>query len=161
MRDQIQQVDDFHRLIGAADVMRMPDAPPVHIATVALDQAAQQSLALSKQLKALMIAARNAGDSRLIRGHLVLEETGEFLEALAKQDEVAALDALCDLLYVVFGSGLVLDLPLLEGFEEVHKSNMSKRPPKGDVRAQDKGAGYRPPNLQAVLAAYRARTKGV
>lgn len=51
----------------------------------------------------------------------------------------------------------VLDLPLTEGFKEVHRSNMTKTPPTGDLYAHDKGADYSPPKLQGVLDAWRNR----
>ena len=158
MKEQIQQVQQFHELIGAEAVMpmhKMAFDNAAEDASATLFKAACEATRYARLLKTRMLADRNAGDSRAIRGHLVLEETSEFLDALSKGDEVAALDALCDLLYVVYGSGLVLDLPLPDGFEEVHKSNMTKRPPKGDVRASVKGDSYVRPNLAAVLAKHR------
>ena len=94
-------------------------------------------------------------DQRLMRAHLILEEAGEFMEAMADGDELKAFDGLVDLLYVVIGSGVTFSLPLPEGFEEVHRSNMTKERQVSDVaghRIRDKGPNYSAPNLQAILA---------
>lgn len=88
------------------------------------------------------------------RAHLILEETGELFKALAAKDPVATLDALADLLYVVIGSGVTMDLPLAKAFEEVHRSNMTKSKQSDDPeapRVRDKGPDYVAPNLDGVL----------
>jgi hypothetical protein len=110
-------------------------------------------------------------DDRVLRTHLMLEELGESLQALAARDERLLFDGLVDLLYVLVGTAVAYDLPLAEGFEEVHASNMTKSRQNtgkgrmcktvqtdGDVRIRDKGPNYVPPDLERVLREYRART---
>lgn len=120
---------------------------------------------------------------RLLRVRLVIEEAFEFAEAMGVQvtsiatdlhalnehsvqveiiedaevDIVEAADALADTLYVVYGSGHTLGLPLQDVFDEVHRSNMCKVDestgfcvvsPDGKVL---KPEGWTPPDVAAVL----------
>jgi len=98
-------------------------------------------------------------DRRFLRAHLLLEELGETLQAMAHGDELKMLDGLCDLLYVLFGTAVTFDLPLQAGFSEVHASNMTKErqpdDPEGD-RVRDKGPNWRAPDLECVLTSWRA-----
>lgn len=96
-----------------------------------------------------------AGNIHSLRAHLMIEELGETLTAAC---EVDAFDGLCDLLYVLFGTALVYDWPLEQGFAEVHRSNMTKEKQIDDElsnRVRDKGEGYQPPSLEVILRAYR------
>jgi len=97
-------------------------------------------------------------DLRLMRGHLIDEESGELHQGLAERDEVKTLDALADLLYVVVGTAVSYGLPLDRAFYEVHKSNMTKAVKAGgedDLRCRNKGASYVPPDLKHLLAVFR------
>lgn len=97
-------------------------------------------------------------DGRALRVHLTLEETAEWLDALAIGDELAAFDALCDRLYVLIGDAVTYDLPLSSGFAEVHRSNMTKEKQPDDPsaeRVRQKGPNYEPPNLREILEAHR------
>lgn len=61
---------------------------------------------------------------------LIKEELKELEDASLSHDRVEVLDALSDILYVVYGFAWTyrLDKVLPEAFERVHKSNMSKFP---------------------------------
>ena len=94
-----------------------------------------------------------------LRFHLMTEELDEAFAAVLDGDETSLLDALTDLLYVVFGTGDVLDLPLGEAFVAVHASNMTKSRQKSDKfadRVRDKGPDYVPADLRELLKSYRA-----
>lgn len=65
---------------------------------------------------------------RLLRCRLITEEAAEFVEAAAKNDREAMVDALCDLLYVTFGTGVCMGIDLYEPFCKVHRANMMKTP---------------------------------
>lgn len=99
---------------------------------------------------------------------LISEEAGEAAEALTEL--ARALDAgadpadaykavakeLADVLYVTYGTADVLGIDLPAVFDEVHRSNMSKRSASGQVlRRPDgkvlKGPDYRPPSLDDVV----------
>lgn len=95
-------------------------------------------------------------DQRFLRTSLMLEELGESLQGMSVCDEVAVLDGLADLLYGLIGTAIQFDLPIIEAFLEVHRSNMTKRDYAGDCRIRDKGPDYVPPDLGRVLREYRA-----
>lgn len=88
----------------------------------------------------------------VLRAHLLVEELGELLLAMSKDDLVEILDGLADLSYVTIGTALDYNLPLAEAFIEVHRSNMTKtRTDDKDVRLRKKGDGYIPPDIKGVL----------
>ena len=88
-----------------------------------------------------------------LRIRLIREELGEFEKAANDRDLVKIADALADLLYVIYGTGVSYGIDLEPIFREVHKSNMSKGDP--DVRIINgkiqKAKNYRPPDLQPIL----------
>lgn len=87
-----------------------------------------------------------------LRLHLMCEELGELAHAIAVGDEITALDALTDLLYVVLGTAIEYRWDLSAAFNEVHKSNMTKAPREGnDPRLRVKGPAYSPPNLAQII----------
>jgi predicted HAD superfamily Cof-like phosphohydrolase len=58
--------------------------------------------------------------------NLILEEVEELKEALQKEDLVETVDALADILYVVYGAGISFGVDMDKAFSIVHLSNMSK-----------------------------------
>jgi predicted HAD superfamily Cof-like phosphohydrolase len=60
------------------------------------------------------------------RMSLIDEEVGELREALKNKDRVEVIDALADILYVVYGAGKSFGIDLDNAFDIVHRSNMSK-----------------------------------
>lgn len=67
-------------------------------------------------------------DPRLLalRMGLIREEVRELEEGVAKKDYVETIDALADILYVVYGMGVSIGCDMDEAFRLVHESNMSK-----------------------------------
>lgn len=61
-----------------------------------------------------------------LRRKLIEEETSEFGVGCDKKDLVEIADAVCDLLYVVYGVGHAVGLNVPKLFAEVHRSNMTK-----------------------------------
>lgn len=93
---------------------------------------------------------------RELRLDLIAEEFCELSDALYDGDLVEAADAIADLLYVVYGTGVSFGLPVDELFAEVHRSNMSKLDADGSViRRHDgkvlKSNLFEPPNITRVL----------
>ena len=62
-------------------------------------------------------------DSRMA---LIREEMNELEDAVKEKDIVETVDALTDILYVVYGMGYSLNIDLDKAFNIVHESNMSK-----------------------------------
>lgn len=84
---------------------------------------------------------------RLRRARLISTEAAEFLEAADKGDFVEMVDALADLLVVVYGAAIEMGVDLEPVFAEVHRSNMSK---DGGTDAGGKilkGPGFTPPDI--------------
>ena len=61
-----------------------------------------------------------------LRLDLILEETKELTEAIRDNDFVEVVDALADILYVVYGAGASFGIDLDRAFDIVHRSNMTK-----------------------------------
>ena len=57
---------------------------------------------------------------------LIKEEVDELREAMDNHDMTETIDALTDILYVVYGAGVSFGIDLNRAFEIVHSSNMSK-----------------------------------
>jgi predicted HAD superfamily Cof-like phosphohydrolase len=60
------------------------------------------------------------------RMSLIDEEVGELREALKNKDRTEVIDALADILFVVYGAGKAFDIDLDKAFDIVYESNMSK-----------------------------------
>jgi len=77
-------------------------------------------------------------DPKLInlRMNLIREEIKELEQAVTKKDYIETIDALADILYVVYGMGVSIGIDLDRAFDLVHKSNMSKLC-KNEQEAQD------------------------
>ena len=61
-----------------------------------------------------------------LRLDLILEEVRELTDAAKEHDMVETIDALADILYVVYGAGATFGIDLDQAFDIVHRSNMSK-----------------------------------
>jgi len=137
----------FHEKYGVS-----PAEPMRTARNIKLKRTAESMLQMASVLEDFI----KVEDMRTLRAHLVLEEAGEFIDALADGDEIRALDGLMDLLYVALGTAVTFDWPVMEAFVEVHSSNMTKIRKEGDAgRVRDKGTTFRPPELRPLLAAHR------
>ena len=61
-----------------------------------------------------------------LRLDLIKEEVGELVEAAGGHDMVETIDALADILYVVYGAGASFGINMDKAMGLVHDSNMSK-----------------------------------
>lgn len=153
MKRQIKQVTDFQIKNGfevGIDFTK-PMASDVGLEVVCK--------AIAFAAKVLENEFKISSDNRMLRAHLMCEELSETIAALIRKDELALLDGLTDLLYVVIGTGT--NLPLEEAFEEVHRSNMTKTKKANDVRLRGKGDKYQKPDLRKVLVNYIRKSKRV
>ncbi len=103
------------------------------------------------------LAEKAEKDPRAMRAWLMAEELTEVLDALSEQDEVALLDGLADLLYVLIGTAVQFDLPLAEAFDAVHESNMTKKAKTCMKTGYKDVPGYKPPDLAKILEAHRCK----
>ncbi len=88
---------------------------------------------------------------RLRRARLIFSEAAEFIEAADKDDFVEMVDALADLLVVVYGAAIEMGVDLEPVFAEVHRSNMSKNGGKDAGGKILKGSGFTPPDIAGML----------
>lgn len=87
-----------------------------------------------------------------LRHNLIKEELREYKEAVQQGSVVKIADALGDLLYVVLGAGLAHGIDLQPVFDEIHRSNMTKRDGhKNKAGKWIKPKNYTPPDLVTVL----------
>ena len=99
----------------------------------------------------------NSCDKRDMQLTLVKEECEEFVEAHdfmfdTPEGEPEALKELADLVYVAFQYAENMEWDLIEAYQRVHQSNMSKLgEDMKPIRREDgkilKGPNYAPPNL--------------
>ena len=94
-------------------------------------------------------------DTVKLRVDLIEEEYDELKQAVYSYDGTITdvADALCDILYVVYGMAHSYGIDIDECFREVHVSNMSKLGEDGKpIYREDgkvvKGPNYRPPDLK-------------
>lgn len=114
--------------------------------------------AMGTVIEILKYGTHDAGvDTRTFRCAFMAEELAETIEAMAAGDEIALADGLADLLYVVLGTAIQLDIPLAHVFDEVHRSNMTKVTASAEnpLLKMGKGGSYEPPNIVAALLAGR------
>ncbi len=92
---------------------------------------------------------------RGLRADLIREEAAETVEAIERGDLLAAIDGMCDLLCVVYGTAAEFGINLAPFWDEVHASNMRKAggPTREDGKRL-KPKGWVGPDLAAVLAAH-------
>lgn len=93
-----------------------------------------------------------------LRFDLLKEENEEYLEAAKEGNLVEVADALGDMMYILFGTILKhgMQHKIVEVFEEIQKSNMSKLGEDGKpIYREDgkvlKGPNYFKPNISEVL----------
>lgn len=93
-----------------------------------------------------------------LRNRLLDEEVGELLTATLRMDNVEALDAIADCMYILFGTAIELGIDHLipEAFAEVHRSNMTKLDANGKPLFREDGKIakselYEKPNLKQLF----------
>lgn len=87
-----------------------------------------------------------------LRVDLILEEANEFREAVEQNDWPEMIDAIGDLLYVVYGAAVEMGVDMEPFFREIHRTNMAKT--GGPIREDGKllkPKGWRPPDIQGLL----------
>jgi predicted HAD superfamily Cof-like phosphohydrolase len=94
-----------------------------------------------------------------LRNSLITEERDELVEASENKNFVEVIDALADILYVVYGSGAAYGIDLDKAFDLVHKSNMTKLCANED-EANETVEWYKKNELRYDSPAYRKSDDG-
>jgi predicted HAD superfamily Cof-like phosphohydrolase len=87
-----------------------------------------------------------------LRASLIEEEARETVEAIRAGDLLGAIDGMCDVLCVIYGTAAEFGVDLAPFWDEVHRTNMAKA--GGPVREDGKRLkpeGWQPPDLSRVL----------
>lgn len=87
-----------------------------------------------------------------LRAALIEEEARETVDAIRSGDLVEAIDGMCDLLCVVYGTAAEFGVDLAPFWDEVHRTNMAKA--GGPVREDGKRLkppGWAPPDIAGLL----------
>jgi predicted HAD superfamily Cof-like phosphohydrolase len=94
-----------------------------------------------------------------LRHRLMAEENDEYLEAAKNNDLVQVADALGDKLYILCGTIIAhgMQHKIVEVFEEIHRSNMSKLDENGKPIYREDGKimksnKYFVPDIESVLS---------
>lgn len=102
--------------------------------------------------------AKISKEQVILRHRLMKEENDEYLEAALNNDLVEVADALGDQLYILCGTILKhgMQHKIIEVFEEIHRSNMSKLDESGKpIYREDgkvlKGKNYFRPNIKNII----------
>jgi len=126
MKDTINKVKKFHEVFG----LELHDEPTVNISDRIIE----------------------------LRHRLMQEENDEYLEAAKARDMTLVADALGDKLYILCGTIIAhgLQHKIMEVFEEIHRSNMSKLDDAGKpIYREDgkimKSTNYFLPDIKRIL----------
>lgn len=137
-----QQVQEFHR-----DVLKQPHSP------------ADPQLRLSELRASLLLEEVVETVTALVgseRAYALLMDAcanAEHLTGPVEPNIVEAIDGLCDVLVVAYGTAEAIGIDLEPFFDEVHRTNMAKA--NGPIRADGKllkPPGWTPPDIAGVLA---------
>ena len=147
-----ESVKEFHVKHGFAVDTKLKDETDSHMDRE-LEYIEEKLEILCRTMKAPALAGLALGDKRVYRIYLMSEELQEIVTALKLRDEVELADGCGDLQYVLSGTAVTYDIPLKELFDEIHKSNMTKkvRCAKTNSRMRDKGASYVAPDIKRIL----------
>lgn len=101
----------------------------------------------------------DALDQSCLYLNLIEEEVAELRAAVAVRDEVETFDAILDIIVVCIGYGLSRGWPMVEGWQEVMRSNLAKIGQDGRVKRREDGKiikpeGWRAPDLAQVMDDY-------
>lgn len=91
-----------------------------------------------------------------LRKELLIEEVGEFCEAVDNMDLVEAADAIADIIYVALGAAVTFGIDMEPIWNEVHRSNMAKTGGGvNDINKILKPKGWIPPDIESIIAAQK------
>lgn len=93
-----------------------------------------------------------------LRAELIREESAETVAAILAGDLIGAIDGMCDILAVVYGTAAEFGIDLAPFWDEVHRTNMAKA--GGPLRADGKRLkppGWTAPDIAGVLKTIEQR----
>lgn len=140
----IERVREFFEKYGRPKDLNLDHLSRVHCPT--LEAIGQGLSAIVGKHQADANRLFEEGDPRAFHALLVVGELHEWVEAVIQGSLFQAMDASGDLLYINLGLFVLFGLPMEEIFDEIHRSNMTKKV-GSDVRMKDKGEQYEEPSM--------------
>lgn len=95
----------------------------------------------------------------IFRSHIIIEEVGETIIAVANGDEIETADGIGDSIVVLLGLAVICDLPMNAIINEINRSNMTKEfydEIGGRKKSIYKGKNYSPPDIERAILIGRA-----
>lgn len=96
-------------------------------------------------------------DRMELRERLLMEERGEYVEAIERRDIVALGDAIGDMIYILIGTAVECGIPLDRVWAEIQRSNMAKVDvTTGKAKHREDGKilkppGWTPPDIRKAM----------
>ncbi len=90
-------------------------------------------------------------DVRILRKRLMEEELKELTDAMEAEDMVEIADGIADLLVVTFGTAVSFGINIEPIFDEVHRSNMTKRWKDGSIHHDEYGKVIKSPDYEPAV----------
>lgn len=138
-----EQVREFHR-----EVVGAPTSP----AELEIRQGALRARLLIKEAIETVFALVGPADGQsIIQAELLKVLTAAAKKRQDKPDLIEAIDGLCDVVVIAYGTAEAIGIDLEPFFDEVHRSNMAK---KGGPVVEGKllkPPGWTPPDIAGVL----------
>jgi len=85
------------------------------------------------------------------RSKILEEEAEELRTALFSKDIIKIADAIGDVIYVAYGTGVACGIDMEPILPEIHRSNMTKEKPIGCTGKAVKGKNYSPPDIESII----------
>lgn len=95
----------------------------------------------------------------IFRCHIIIEEVGETIIAVAKGDEIEVADGIGDSIVVLLSLAIICGLPMNTILNEINRSNMTKGfydRIGGRKKSIYKGENYIPPDIESAIVIGRA-----
>ena len=99
----------------------------------------------------------------IFRSHIIIEEVGETIIAVANGDEIETADGIGDSIVVLLGLAVICNLPIDSILKEINRSNMTKQfydEIGGRKKSIYKGKNYSPPDIAGAIEKGRAHGVG-
>ena len=95
----------------------------------------------------------------IFRSHIIIEEVGETIIAVANGDEIETADGIGDSIVVLLSLAIICNLPMNVIINEIHRSNMTKKfydKIGGRKKGLYKDKDYIPPDIKGAILIGRA-----
>lgn len=154
MNEFVRMIHEFHDKQSFSVNVDIKTCKPTTVVQTTLNEACGALYKVSKVMEQMM--KEGCEDVRVHRAHLLIEELGETIDAMADYNEVETLDGLADLVYVTIGTAIVFGLPFLPALLKVCEANLTKNVRhEDDPRCRHKGSSFKPPNIASILKYHR------